>query len=162
METLIAKERILVLELSEDSYFAKPYIQNRLACEATDKIPMFSIENAGLRFMALSCFHDAKIVDIIDTEKYGKPCSILRIDFKGTTTEFKKGYRKFDIYFINAEYTEKSIQSRRLHIINLDCVQESKKLITDMELVYFVGLQEHRFPCRIISDGIEVKPFNSF
>ena len=162
METFISMRKILELELLEDSYFAKSYIQDRLASEATDKIPMLPIENVGVRFIKLSRFHDAQIVDIINTEKYGKPCSILCIDFKGTTTEFKNGYRKFDIYFINAEYTEKPIQSRKMHIINLDFVQESKRLITDIELVYFVGLQEHRFTCRIISDGIEVKPYNLF
>lgn len=161
METLIPMRKILELELSEDSYFAKSYIQDRLASEATDKVPMLTIENAGIRFMALSRFHDAKILNIIDTEKYGKHCTILQIDFKATTTEFKNGYRKFDIHFTNAEYIEKPIRLRELHILNLDFVQESKKIITNMELAYFIGTQEHRVSCKIISDGIEVKPFNT-
>lgn len=158
MGTFIEKKSILELELSEDSYFAKSYIQNRLANEATDKIHALPIENANIRFMAISNFHDAQIIDVINTEKYGKACAILRIDFKGTTTEFKAGYRKFDICFTNAEYIEKPIQSRKLYILNLDCGQESKRLITNIELSYFVGSQERRCNCIIKSDGVKVRP----
>lgn len=153
-------KRLLDLELSEDSYFDKSYILNRLKREAADKIPLSPvlIENAGVRFVSVARFHDAKIIEIINTEKYGKACAIVRVDFKGSTTEFKKGYRKFDIYFINAEYIEAPEKTKELHIVSLDCVQDSQKLIIGMELVYFTGIQEYRCTCKIICNGMEVRP----
>lgn len=161
-QNFIEIKRLLEKELSEDSFFDKSYILNRLERETTDTAPISSmfIENANVRFVTLSNFHDAKITEIINTEKYGKNCILMRIDFKGSTTEFKKGYRKFDIYFLNATYQETPTTSQELYIIGLDCKQQSKNLIINTELVYFTGTQEHRCTCKIMCNGIEVHPIN--
>lgn len=84
------------------------HILNRIELEADDEvsIPSYFIDRAGIRFMLISRFHDAKIIQVACAEKYGKSCVIMQIDFSGTTTEFKAGFKKFNIYFINAEHSE--------------------------------------------------------
>ncbi|MDE6294118.1 MAG: hypothetical protein K2L88_05815 [Clostridiales bacterium] len=150
---------VLEKELSERSFFDESYIRNRLEREAADKVPVSArfIESDGARFVLLARFHDARIIEIVNTQKYGNDCVIIRIDFRGTTTEFKKGYRKFDIYLMNAEYIETPTKYKELHVIGLDCMQESQSLIIGMESVYFTGEQEHKCTCKIRCNGIDVK-----
>lgn len=153
-------KELLELELSKESFFDTSYIQSRLKREGEDKIHMspIAIKDDGIRFVFIALFHDAKIIDIIDTEKYGKPCIVMRVDLKDTTTEFKKGYGKFDLYFIDAEYADAPVRSKDLHIESLDCAQGPQNLMVDMELCYFTGSQAHACDCNIRCNDIEVKP----
>ncbi|MCH5165400.1 MAG: hypothetical protein J1G01_03260 [Clostridiales bacterium] len=155
-------KNILESELSKDSFFNKTYISDRIKLESDENVclPSYCINSAGIRFLLIARFHDAKIVQAVCNEKYGKNCIIMQIDFNGTTTEFKAGYRKFNIYFINAKNTEIPKKCKDLHIISLDCTQNSQKLVVRMELVYFTGTQENRCLFEILCDGAEVKPFN--
>lgn len=151
---------VLEKELSERSFFDEYYIRNRLEREAADKVPVSArfIESDGARFVLLARFHDAKIIEIVNTKKYGNDCVLIRVDFKGTTTEFKNSYRKFDICFLDAEYIEAPTKNKELHILGLDCAQESQNMLIGMELAYFIGEQEHKCACKIRCDGIDVKP----
>lgn len=154
-------KKILELELSQNSFFDKSYILNRIKLEADDKVslPSCFLENAGVRFLLVANFHDAKIIQVTETEKYGNKCIVMQIDFKGTSTEFKVGYRKFNIYFIKAEFNEVPNNWRELYITCLDCASDLQKLIINLEVEYFTGSQAHQCLCEIKCNGIEVKPF---
>lgn len=84
----------------------------------------------------------------------------MQVDLKHTTTEFKRGFGKFDIYFIHAKFLEQPPRTEDVNILSLDLIQKSQNLTVRMEIDYFTGRQAHECLCEIECRGIEVKPCN--
>lgn len=120
-------------------FFEKSYVINRRESLPAD-IETLTYSH---QFMLLASFHDAKLLKIAKDDGYGKQNIVFTVDFKGNTSQFQKGYRKFCISLFAAEIIEEPDKLTDLHILALDCVQNGSYHMLNMELAYFVGNEEH-------------------
>lgn len=159
-------KEIYELELSEKSFFDKEYIlrQIELGSNIRTDIPISYFKSSGIRFLEIAEFPDARIIKAEKTERYGKDCIVLQVNFRGTFTPLKAGYRKFEIYFLNAGIDEEPISWQDVYIYSLECssyncAETPQKLAVKMELTYFYKEQKHECVTTILCSGVEVKPY---
>lgn len=151
-------EKITQIELKEDSFFTKNYLKSLLV--QNQIFPSVAETSKGLRFIVLASFHDAKIIDINVENIFEKDCVTIVVDFRNTTTEFKAGYNKFYIRFLDVKNMTLPDKIKDLYILDIDCRQEASDLQVVFELVYFIGNQSRHDICKINFTDVQVKPLN--
>ena len=151
-------KKIIQIELKEDSFFTKNYLKSFLVQNQTS--PSAAETSKGLRFIVLASFHDAKIIDINVDNIIGKDCVSIVVDFRNTSTEFKAGYQKFYIRFLDVKDMTLPDKIKDLYILDIDCMQEASDLQVVFELVYFIGNQSCHDICKINFTDVQVMPLN--
>lgn len=152
-------EKIIQIELREDSFFTKNYLKSLLA-QKNQTFLSAAETSKGLRFIVLASFHDAKIIDINVDNIYGKDCVTIFVDFRCTSTEFNAGYHKFYIRFFDVKNVNLPDKIKDLYILDIDCMQEKNDLQVNFELVYFIGEQACHDIWKIDFTDVKVKPAN--
>lgn len=150
--------RIIQIELSKDSFFTNNYLRNLLGQPTQRDYPIIAERSDGVRFIVLSSFHDAKIIDVSIDETFWRKCITISIDFSQTSTGFKSRYKKFGIKFLGVKNIKIPIKTRDVFILSFDCLQESSILRAYFELEYYIGGETHNEIWEIEFSDVEVKP----
>ena len=113
------------------------------------------ISGDGMDFLTNTSFHDAKLVDVRDSEKYGKACLSLLVDFK-TAESRPEGGTFYEITFLDGKFVQEPGRRKDCYILALDCVPFGKFMRTRIETEYFTGSEAHRDVLEIEFSDVKV------
>ncbi len=95
-----------------------------------------------MNFLTNVSFHDAKLVDVLCGEKYGKECLSLLVDFKTAEAPPKDG-NLYEIAFLDGKFVQEPKRMKGCYILALDCFPFGQFMRTRIELEHFVGGEAH-------------------
>ena len=117
-------------------------------------------DSEGLNFVLSASFHDAKLLNIFEGEKFGKKYISIIVDFKYTSMEFKKN-SKYEIKFLNAKYVQKPERLKDMFILEFSYLTKTQTQNVKFLLEYFVGNETRHDNCEIDFTDVEVTSYQA-
>lgn len=149
---------LLMKELSPNSMFNRATILTLLQrADGTIPVPPAARENAGVRFLVVANFHDADLLAVNMSERYGRPHVAVTVDFgRGDASQFKNGYRQFVLRFTDVRNFVMPKFNSAMWIRDVWVEQRGDRIVTEWQLTYFVGNEPRSYTLTIDCGGVEV------